>query len=122
LDVECYLTRGRQSRCVALRSVCKLAARQFGLRVADLKSPSRERTIVLARGVAMYVARQTSGKTLVQIGQFFGGRDHSTVLHGCRQIERLLHSDAETRLAVEALQSELRKPWSHASTGPGALM
>ncbi len=96
---------------VGLRNLCSLTARQFGLKVADLKSPSRQRAVVLARGVAMYLARQTSGKTLVQIGRFFGGRDHSTVLHGCRQVERLLHCDAETRVAVEALQAELAKPW-----------
>lgn len=105
VDVECYLLRQKPRPCVTLHSLCTLAARHFGLKAADLKSPSRERSVVLARGVAMYLARQTTTKTLIEIGSFFGGRDHSTVLHGCRQIERLVHSDAQTRQAVETLQA-----------------
>jgi chromosomal replication initiator protein len=107
LDVQCYLLRRQPRAAASLKSLCALAARHFGLKVADLKSPSRERTVVMARGVAMYLARQTTDKTLIEIGSFFGGRDHSTVLHGCRQIERLIHSDAETRQAVEFLEAEL---------------
>lgn len=106
-DVDCFLLRRPSRPVLGLHSLSLLAARQFGLKVADLKSPSRERGVVLARGVAMYLARQSTGKTLVEIGRFFGGRDHSTVLHGCRQIERLLKSDAQTRQAVESLQSSL---------------
>lgn len=107
LDVECYLLRRQPRAAFGLQNLASLAARHFELKVADLKSPSRERCVVLARGVAMYLARQSTGKTLVEIGLFFGGRDHSTVLHGCRQIERLLQSDARTRQAVETLQTEL---------------
>jgi chromosomal replication initiator protein len=116
-DVENYLISRQRGPSAGLPKLCALAARRFGLKVADLKSPSRQRTVVLARGVAMYLARQTSGKTLVQIGRFFGDRDHSTVLHACRQIERLLHSDAETRQAVEALQKDLGEPWGRAIGG-----
>lgn len=106
-DVDCYLVRRQSRPTLGLHSLSLLVARQFGLKVAELKSPSRERNVVLARGVAMYLARQSTGKTLVEIGRFFGGRDHSTVLHGCRQIERLLKSDALTRQAVESLQTNL---------------
>jgi chromosomal replication initiator protein len=108
IDVECYLVRRQPRTAVSLHHLCTRAARHFGLKAADLKSASRERSVVLARGVAMYLARQTTDKTLIEIGSFFGGRDHSTVLHGCRQIERLVHSDAQTRLAVESLQAELK--------------
>ena len=65
--------------------------------MADLKSPSRQRTVVLARSVAMYLARQATDKTLIEIGSFFGGRDHSTVLHGCRQIKGLMETDGKLR-------------------------
>jgi chromosomal replication initiator protein len=106
-DVATHLVSRHRGSSISLRKLCALAARQFGLKVADLRSPSRQRTVVVARGVAMYLARQASGKTLVEIGRFFDGRDHSTVLHACRQIERLVHSDAETRSAVESLQAEL---------------
>ena len=106
VDVECYLVRRQPRSSVSLHNLCLRTARHFGLKTADLKSPSRERSVVLARGVAMYLARQTTDKTLIEIGSFFGGRDHSTVLHGCRQIERLVHSDAQTRQAVESLQAE----------------
>jgi chromosomal replication initiator protein len=107
MDVECYLLRSQPRAALGLQNLAQLTARHFGIKVSDLKSPSRLRSVVLARGVAMYLGRQSTDKTLVEIGLFFGGRDHSTVLHGCRQIERLLHCDAQTRQAVEALQAQL---------------
>jgi chromosomal replication initiator protein len=107
VDVQAYLLRRKPQRSMSLHNLSMLTARHFGLKVSELKSQSRERSVVLARDVAMYLARQATNKTLIEIGSFFGGRDHSTVLHGCRQVERLVQSDAQTRLAVESLQAEL---------------
>jgi chromosomal replication initiator protein len=55
----------------------------------------------------MYLARQMTGKSLKQIGEFFGGRDHTTVLHGCRKTESLIQSDPGTQLAVFELRRGL---------------
>ncbi|HEX3998630.1 MAG TPA: DnaA/Hda family protein [Pirellulales bacterium] len=92
-----------------LRTISVLAAKYFGLRVAELSSPSRQRTVVQARAIAMYLGRQLTAKSLQQLGQHFGGRDHTTVLHNYRSIESRLQSDPATRRAV----SDLRRALAH---------
>jgi chromosomal replication initiator protein len=83
-------------------------AKYFDLEPAQLKSASRAKAIVAARSVAMYLMRSLAGQSLGQIGQALGGRDHTTVLHNCRKIEKQLRSDAEVRLAVEQLGQQLQ--------------
>jgi len=90
-----------------LSQIARLAARQFRLRVSDLKSDSRRRTTVLARGVAMYLARQWTELSLAEIGRYFGDRDHTTVLHSCRTLAALRQSDPQVDAALDQLQSLL---------------
>jgi chromosomal replication initiator protein len=108
--VEHYLTEKTGARTPSLRGIAARTARHFALKVNELKSPSRRRTVVAARDVAMYLARKLTPSSLEQIGNFFGGRDHTTVLHGCRKTERLVASDPATRSAVERLHQSLSSP------------
>lgn len=103
---ERHLEGRHGPRAVDLRRIASHTARCFALKVADLKSASRRKGVVLARGVAMYLARQMTPLSLEQIGAFFGRRDHSTVLHGCRKTEALLNSD---RLVLQAVLDLRRK-------------
>lgn len=93
-----------------LRQIAGLTARYFDLKIADLKSPARRRKLVTSRGVAMYLARQLTTNSLGQIGKYFGGRDHTTVLYGCRRTEALLHRDRAIRQAVAKLKKLLTPP------------
>ena len=108
--VRKWLAERRLRLQPSLRDIAKLAAKYFGLRVADLLSPSRRRAVVQARGIAMYLGRQLTAKSLEQLGNHFGGRDHTTVLHSYRSIEARLRSDPTTRRAV----SDIRKAAAHA--------
>jgi chromosomal replication initiator protein len=105
--VRQYLADGLAPRVPTLRAIAAQSAKHFSLRVADLRSASRRRAVVLARDVAMFLARQLTDKTLEQIGGYFGGRDHTTVLHGCRKTEEHLAADAELRAAVGQLRGVL---------------
>lgn len=105
--VRAYVTQRAAARQPPLRTIATHTARHFVLRVADLRSGSRRRGVVQARDVAMYLARQLTNKSLKQIGDYFGGRDHTTVLHGCRKTETLLRSDSTTLDAVLALRQQL---------------
>ena len=105
--VESYLATRDTPKEPSLQGIASQTARYFTLRVAELKSSSRRRTVVAARDVAMYLARNLTRKSLKQIGEFFGGRDHTTVLHGCRKTESLIESDPSTRLAVLELRRGL---------------
>lgn len=102
-----YLASRQSRRQPSLQAIASQTARYYALRVTDLKSSSRRRAVVAARDVAMYLARQMTAKSLKQIGDYFGGRDHTTVLHGCRKTESLLQSDPGARLAVLELRRGL---------------
>lgn len=99
-----YLVRRNGLRQPGLRDLAAATARYFSLKLSELRSPSRRRAVVTARGVAMYLARQLSGKSLEQIGRYFGGRDHTTVMHGCRKTAELLKTDPTVTRAIQQLQ------------------
>jgi chromosomal replication initiator protein len=73
----------------------------------QLRSVHRTRNVVLPRQISMYLARQLTDLSLEEIGNYFGGRDHSTVLHACRKVERALHQGTMVSGAVRQLQKEL---------------
>jgi chromosomal replication initiator protein len=82
----------------------------LGLQPTDLVSPKRGRQVVYARQVAMYLCRELTDHSLPAIAQRFGGRDHTTVLHAHRKIQRELLVDAPTRNLVDKLVEELGSP------------
>lgn len=89
-----------------LDDICRAVARQFGISASQLRSRKQSRGVVLPRQCAMLLARQLSGRSLKQIGHYFGDRDHSTVIHACRRLATLLPHEADLRLnlaQVEAL-------------------
>jgi chromosomal replication initiator protein len=105
--VQRFISQRNAARQPRLRSIAEQTARHFSLRMADLRSASRRRGVVVARDVAMYLARTMTSKSLKQIGDYFGGRDHTTVSHGCRKLETLMHCDAATHDAVSTLRQRL---------------
>ncbi len=81
--------------------------RYYGVKLSALRGPGRGRGVLLPRQVGMYLARRLTGLPLVSIGAYFGGRDHSTVLHACRKVEEALSGDAPLSLAVRELSAGL---------------
>ena len=69
--------------------ITKLVAKEFDLKVSDLKSNSRKQSIVMARGIAIYLNRSLLGTSFLKIGTYFGNRDHSTIMHAYRKIKKL---------------------------------
>jgi chromosomal replication initiator protein len=105
--VRRFLATRQSTREPSLRNIALRTARHFALRLADLRGPTRRRAVVVARDVAMYLARTLTRSSLDDIGRYFGGRDHTTVAHGCRQTEERLQNEPAIRLAVEELQLRL---------------
>jgi chromosomal replication initiator protein len=97
------------SRCdeIAISKITQSVARIFGLKTTDLRSSSRKHSVVRARSLAMLLARKLTSKSLNQIGVYFGGRDHSTVLHAIRKTEALLAEDAELHQALQDVTEKL---------------
>ena len=84
-----------------------MVAEHFGLTVEQLRGPKRDREIVVPRQIAAYLSREETDASLVRIGGALGGRDHSTIIHGCAKIEREMSYDAELRREVALLREAL---------------
>lgn len=82
----------------------------YSVRLADLQSKRRQRSIALPRQVCMYLARRNTRHSLEEIGGYFGGRDHTTVMHAVRTIEQRRTQDTDFDLIVESLEDNLRRP------------
>ena len=82
-----------QDRLVSIENIQKTAADYFKIRVGDLLSKKRSRSIARPRQIAMALAKELTNHSLPEIGDAFGGRDHTTVLHACRRIEALRETD-----------------------------
>lgn len=96
------------TRRPAIREIAMAVSKQFGVRLPVLRGPLRQRGVVVARDAAIYLAREISALSFVEIGRYFGGRDHTTVLHGYRKMQQLLSTDAALRQTVETVQKALQ--------------
>jgi len=82
-----------QERLITVENIQKAVAEYFNLRVADLLSERRSRSVARPRQVAMALAKELTNHSLPEIGDAFGGRDHTTVLHACKRIKQLRASE-----------------------------
>ena len=83
-----------QDKLVTISNIQKVVAEYYKIRVADLLSPRRSRSITRPRQIAMSLAKQLTTHSLPEIGDAFGGRDHTTVLHATRKVVELRESDS----------------------------
>ncbi len=86
-----------QEKLVTIDNIQKSVAGYFKIRVADLLSKSRSRSITRPRQIAMSLSKELTTHSLPEIGDAFGGRDHTTVLHACRKVKELRESDNRVR-------------------------
>jgi chromosomal replication initiator protein len=85
-----------QDRLVTIDNIQKTVAEYYKIRVADLLSKRRSRSITRPRQLAMGLAKELTNHSLPEIGDAFGGRDHTTVLHACRKIKELRETETRT--------------------------
>lgn len=88
-----------QAKLVTIENIQKTVADYYKVRVADLLSKRRSRSVARPRQVAMALAKELTSHSLPEIGDAFGGRDHTTVLHACKRIKEL--RDSETRMSED---------------------
>jgi chromosomal replication initiator protein len=86
-----------QDRLITINNIQKTVAEYYKIRVADLHSKSRARQVARPRQMAMTLSKELTNHSLPEIGDAFGGRDHTTVLHAKRKIEELLAADTRTK-------------------------
>jgi chromosomal replication initiator protein len=98
---------GREQRPLRIATVLEVVSDHFGVRLQDLLSRKRSRSISHPRQIAMYLARKLTPLSLEEIGMHFGGRDHSTVLHAERLIEHSRVNDHDLAHALAHLTGRL---------------
>ena len=86
-----------QERQVTIQNIQKIVAEYYKMRVSDLHSRQRTRRVVRPRQIAMALAKELTSMSLPEIGDAFGGRDHTTVLHAQRKVEELVRNDSKTK-------------------------
>lgn len=92
-----------------VESITRLVAREFGVKVADVRSTARDSTLKTARQCAMYLTRELTDLQFAKIGEYFENRSHSTVMHACEKIAEQLPDDATLRHIVSTVRQRLQQ-------------
>ena len=98
----------QSSHALTVEAVQKEVAAYFNVKLSDLKSPKRHQAIARPRQIAMYLARKLCKVSYPELGQRFGGKDHTTVLSAFRKIEGLVQTDPKKRHTVDELERHLQ--------------
>jgi chromosomal replication initiator protein len=102
------LIQDRQ-KIISIENIQKCVANFYNLKISDLKSNKKLKVYTLPRQIAMYLCRNLTKASFPEIGNKFGGKDHSTVIHACRQIEKKIQQDAELKNIIDTLKGDLQK-------------
>jgi chromosomal replication initiator protein len=97
---------------ITVEDIMKRVATFYHIKVSDLKSAKRVKTVSQPRQIAMYLARKLTQLSFPEIGSAFGGKDHTTIMHGVGKIEKLLTQDPALLSSVEALQQNIARDTS----------
>ena len=89
---------------ITIEEIQKKVAEHFNIRITDMHSPRRSRSVARPRQIAMYLAKSITSRSLPEIGRKFGGRDHTTVMHAVKKIEELKLSDVNFNEDLELLK------------------
>ncbi len=93
---------------LSIESIVKTVCEYFGTKLQDIKSRKRTRDIALPRQIAMYLCKILTETSLAEIGKNFGGKDHSTVIHACKQIEERRKKDEDFNRKIEHLIKKIK--------------
>ena len=93
---------------VTIEAIQQTVAQHYGFKVAELSSKSRKAKLVRARQVAIYLARELTKKSLPELGELFGGRDHATVIYACKKIASERSTDEELKYDLHLLEQKIK--------------
>ncbi|NQT21253.1 MAG: chromosomal replication initiator protein DnaA [Planctomycetes bacterium] len=102
-------TIDRERTTISIEDTQNAVVGHFKIKLSDLQSKKRSKAISHPRQVCMYLARKLTDYSLKEIGGYFGGRDHSTVMHACDKITNMLETDTFLAATIERLTEDMRK-------------
>jgi chromosomal replication initiator protein len=95
------------SREITIEKIQKTVAEHFQIKVAELKSSRRLKNFVFPRQISMYICRKLTELSYPEIGAKFGGKDHSTIIHAIKKIDKKIEEDIHTKILVEKLMDKM---------------
>ncbi|MGQ0667689.1 MAG: chromosomal replication initiator protein DnaA [Nitrospiraceae bacterium] len=98
---------GDKKKIVAMEDIQEAVCTHFHVKMTELKSRRRSKTLVHPRQVAMYLCRELTDASYPEIGRQFGGKDHTTIIHACRQVAKAKEADAALHATLETLKEQI---------------
>ena len=100
---------GEKKKIIAMDDIEEAVAERFHVKIADMKSRRRSKTLVHPRQIAMYLCRELTDASFPEIGRHFGGKDHTTIIHACKQIAKAKATDGALNSTLESLKHQITK-------------
>ncbi len=100
---------GGKRKVITAEDIQEAVASRFQVKISDLKSKRRTKTLVYPRQIAMFLCRDMTDASFPEIGRDFGGKDHTTIIHACKQMKKAQETDATLRTTLESLKEEIGK-------------
>lgn len=98
---------GNKKKIVAMDDIQEAVCTQFHVKMTELKSRRRSKTLVHPRQIAMYLCRELTDASYPEIGRQFGGKDHTTIIHACRQVTKARETDTVLHTTIETLKEKI---------------
>lgn len=106
-DVLKNILKDSDRKVISIETIQKEVSIYFGIKVQDLKSDKKQKNISFPRQLSMYLSRRYTGASYPEIGDKFGGKDHSTVIHAVKKIETLIDEDLNIKNTVNSLSTNI---------------
>lgn len=98
---------GDKKKIVAMDDIQEVVCSQFHVKLTELKSRRRSKTLVHPRQIAMYLCRELTDASYPEIGRQFGGKDHTTIIHACRQVAKAKETDTTLQTTLDTLKEQI---------------
>jgi len=98
---------GTKKKIVSMDDIQETVGARFHVKIADLKSRRRSKTLVYPRQIAMYLCRELTDSSYPEIGRQFGGKDHTTIIHACKQVIKAKDSDSALSATLDSLKEQI---------------
>jgi chromosomal replication initiator protein len=100
---------GEKKKIITMDDIEEAVAGRFQVKIAEMRSRRRSKTLVYPRQIAMYLCRELTEASFPEIGRHFGGKDHTTIIHACKQITKAKETDHSLRAILDSLKEQITK-------------